>query len=163
RDPWVPRKEGRVTTFTVPFLKPATTQPIYNRLTRSGLGRRAVEGVAEIFLRRRLKALGVAKSPAIMASNIYCARALSSLSRKLLFYDFNDSPFQFAGAPEWATDYWRLMLRQVDVFFVVSEYYRRQLASQTDRPLVVIGNGVEMEHFGTPRPEPSDLAGCPRP
>src|SRR5262249_17990351 len=49
------------------------------------------------------------------------------------------------------------------VFFVVSEHYRRELESQTDRPLVVIGNGVEMEHFEPARPEPQDLAQCPRP
>ena len=46
---------------------------------------------------------------------------------------------------------------------MVSEYYRRQLSGQTDRPLVVIGNGVEVEHFGPARPVPADLARLPRP
>ncbi|MGH7730187.1 MAG: hypothetical protein ACRENJ_02955, partial [Candidatus Eiseniibacteriota bacterium] len=29
-DPWTPRREGNVTCFTVPFLKPSTRQPLYN-------------------------------------------------------------------------------------------------------------------------------------
>jgi len=47
--------------------------------------------------------------------------------------------------------------------FVVSEYYRRTLVSETDRPLILLGNGVEMAHFETPRALPADLAALPRP
>jgi glycosyltransferase involved in cell wall biosynthesis len=162
-DPWTPRREGNVTTFTVPFLKPATTQPAYNTLMRWGAARGVVERLADGTQTTRLRRLGVDPRPVLMASNIYAARSLSRLPKKLLFNDFNDSPFQFAAAPRWARDYWRRTRDQVDVFFVVSEYYRRQLAGETDRPLVVIGNGVEMEHFETPRPAPPDLAGLPRP
>jgi glycosyltransferase involved in cell wall biosynthesis len=162
-DPWRPRREGNVTTFTVPFLKPGTTHPLYNRLMGWGPARAAVEWVAERALRTRLEQLGVEPRPVLMASNIYAARALSRLPRKLLFYDFNDSPFQFAASPGWARDYWRRTVAQVDVFFVVSEYYRRQLAGETDRPLVVIGNGVETEHFQAPRPVPVELERLPRP
>jgi len=99
----------------------------------------------------------------VLVSNIYCAGALSRLPRKLVFYDFNDSPFQFSGVPRWAEGYWRRTLGQVDTFFVVSEYYRRQLSAGTERPLVLLGNGVEFAHFSEPRPEPADLAALPRP
>jgi glycosyltransferase involved in cell wall biosynthesis len=81
----------------------------------------------------------------------------------LLFYDFNDSPFQFARSPAWAEDYWRRTRDQVDVFFVVSESYRHKLSLETERPLIVIGNGVETSHFETTRPVPPDLERCPRP
>ena len=47
--------------------------------------------------------------------------------------------------------------------FVVSEHYRRQLASETDRPLILLGNGVEFAHFSAPRPVPADLGALPRP
>jgi hypothetical protein len=35
----------------------------------------------------------------------------------------------------------------VDLLFVVSEYYRRQLGRETGKPLVLLPNGVEFDHF----------------
>jgi teichuronic acid biosynthesis glycosyltransferase TuaH len=99
----------------------------------------------------------------VMTSNIYCAQVLSRLPRKLLFYDFNDSPFQFAAAPAWARGYWQRTLAEVDALFVVSEYYRRELIRQTDRPLVLLGNGVEHARFAVSREVPPELAALPRP
>ncbi len=162
-DPWEPRQEGRVTYFTVPFLKPGTTSVVYNRVTDTAVGRAGVEWWAERYLRHRLSRLGVDPSPVVLTSNIYCAGLLSRLRKKLVFYDFNDSPFQFAQIPSWSEGYWRRTLGQVDTFFVVSEFYRRQLSQQTSRPLVLLGNGVEFEHFATPRPEPPELRALPRP
>ncbi len=162
-DPWEPRREGNVTYFTVPFLKPGTKSPLYNLATALSWGRALIETVADRWLRRDLRRLGVAREPVVLLSNIYCSRALSRLPRKLLFYDFNDSPFQFAAAPRWARGYWQRTLAQVDAFFVVSEYYRRELSGQTDRPLVLLGNGVEYERFAVPRPAPAELAALPRP
>lgn len=162
-DPWTPRHEGNVTYFTVPFLKPGTRSAIYERITSSAWGRRAIEGIAEAALRARLRRLGVAPEPVVLVSNVYAPGALSRLPKKLVFYDFNDSPFQFAGAPAWAAEYWRATRDQVDQFFVVSKFYAQKLRGETDRPLVVIGNGVEFSQFATPRPIPRDLERCPRP
>jgi glycosyltransferase involved in cell wall biosynthesis len=162
-DPWQARTEGRVTSFAVPFLKPATRQPLYNAVTATAPGRAAIEAWAARFLQRRLSELGVGPSPLAMVSNIYCAGALSRLAAKLIFYDFNDHPLQFAGVPSWAPRYWRATLDQVDSLFVVSEYYRRALAEETPKPLYLLGNGVEMAHLSAPRPEPADLAALPRP
>ncbi len=162
-DPWTPRREGNVTCFTVPFLKPGTRSPIYNAAIATSAGRAAVEWIAARQLGHRLKALGVGPSPVVVVSNIYAAGALSRLRANRVFYDFNDSPFQFSTSPAWAGTYWQRTRSQVDLFFVVSEYYRRQLSRETDRPLVLIGNGVEWERFSTPRPVPADLSGLPRP
>lgn len=162
-DPWQPRREGNVVTFTVPFLKPGTTSPAYNALMRLPPARALVEAAALTWLERALARLGVAPEPVIMASNIYAALALSRLRRKLIFYDFNDSPFQFSATPPWAHPYWRRTLARVDFLFVVSEYYRRTLSRQTSRPLVWLGNGVETAHFATPRAVPAALASLPRP
>jgi len=162
-DPWTPRREGNVTYFTVPFLKPNTLNKAYNRLAGTAPGRGLIEWGAERWLRRQLRALGVAERPVVMVSNIYCPRVLSRLPRKLLLYDFNDSPFQFAGVPAFAADYWRATLDQVDALFVVSEYYRRELSRQTSKPLIPLGNGVELAHFERPAPAPEDLAALPRP
>ena len=162
-DPWEPRQEGNVTYFTVPFLKPGTTSPLYNAVASLAPGRMLIEALAGRYLRGMLRRLGVEAEPVVMTSNIYCPRVLSRLPRKLLFYDFNDSPFQFAAAPAWARGYWQRTLAQVDAIFVVSEYYRRELDGQTDRPLVLLGNGVEPARFAAPREVPAALAALPRP
>ncbi len=162
-DPWEPRQEGRVTVFTVPFLKPGTTSGAYNRLAGMAAGRWALETAAEAYLGRMLARLGVDPAPVVLASNIYAPGLLSRLRKKLLLYDFNDHPLQFSGAPDWAAPYLRRTLSQAQGVFVVSEYYRRTLAAETDRPLILLGNGVEMAHFDTPRALPADLAALPRP
>ena len=162
-DPWTPRQEGRVTVFTVPFLKPGTTNPLYNALTSLGPGRAAVEWGAQRYLERMIRRLGIEPRPAVLASNIYTAGLLRRLDRKLLLYDFNDHPLQFSATPPWAEPYLRRTLAQAQGVFVVSEYYRRKLASETDRPLILLGNGVETAHFEPPRATPPDLAALPRP
>ena len=162
-DPWEPRQEGNVTYFTVPFLKPGTRSPLYNGVASLPPGRALIERLAGRHLGRMLRRLGVDPRPVVMTSNIYCARVLSRLPRKLLFYDFNDSPFQFAAAPAWAHGYWQRTLAEVDALFVVSEYYRRELSRQTDRPLVLLGNGVEHARFAAAREVPPELAALPRP
>ena len=162
-DPWEPRQEGRVTVFTVPFLKPGTTSPLYNAVSRTPLGRSAIEWGAELYLNRMLSRLEVDPEPVVMASNIYAPGLLSRLRKKLLLYDFNDHPLQFSGSPPWARPYLRRTLAQAQGVFVVSEYYRRTLVSETDRPLILLGNGVEMAHFETPRTLPAELAALPRP
>jgi glycosyltransferase involved in cell wall biosynthesis len=162
-DPWTPRREGNVTYFTVPFLKPGTNSAAYNAVASTAGGRATFEWAADTWLRSRLRSLGVESRPVVMTSNIYAARALSRLPRKLLFYDFNDHPLQFASLPEWARSYWKTALDQVDALFVVSEHYMRLLSAETDKPLVLLGNGVEAAHFEKPQPVPEDLARLPRP
>ena len=162
-DPWTPRREGNVTYFTVPFLKPATTSAPYNAVAATAPGRAAIEWLAERHLRGRLRELGVEPQPVVLVSNIYGPGLLERLPRRATFYDYNDNPFQFAGIPPWARGYWPRTARLADAFFVVSEFYRRALARETHKPLVVLGNGVEFERFAAPHPVPEDLARLPRP
>jgi glycosyltransferase involved in cell wall biosynthesis len=162
-DPWRPRTEGRVTCFTVPFLKPATRSPFYNAAAATAPGRALIERIAEARLRDRLARLGVEPRPVVLASNIYAARILERLPRRAAFWDYNDNPFQFAGVPRWAAPYWPRAARRVDALFAVSEFYRERLARELTIPVIRIGNGVETGHFAAPQPEPAELAGLPRP
>jgi len=162
-DPWTPRREGNVTCFTVPFLKPGTRNPLYNMLTATGAGRSLIERAAAAHLRTMIDRLGITRQPVVLTSNIYATRALSGLAAQRVFYDFNDSPHQFSTSPSWAREYWQRTHDQVDVFFVVSEHYRRELSRETDRPLILLGNGVEWERFTRPAPEPEALRLLPRP
>jgi glycosyltransferase involved in cell wall biosynthesis len=162
-DPWTPRRQGRVTYFTVPLLKPGTTSELYNAATSTAWGRAAIERVADAWLRRRLGDLGVERRPVVLVSNIYCPGTLARLPKRKLFYDYNDSPFQFSVTPPWAQRYWERTRDQADAFFAVSEHYRRQLAAESAKPVILLGNGVEFEHFATPRPLPPDIAALPQP
>ncbi len=162
-DPWTPAQEGNVTYFTVPFLKPGTQSALYNRVAATAAGRAGIELAAELYLGHMLRRLGVSPEPTLLVSNIYCPGALARLRKKLVLYDFNDSPFQFSMSPPWANGYWPRTLAQAQAVFVVSEYYRRQLAGETDRPLIALGNGVEMALFEQARACPDDLAALPRP
>ena len=162
-DPWRPRREGRVTYFTVPFLKPGTTRRFYNRFVGTAAGRAVVENAAHLWLVALLRGLGVEREPVVLASNIYCPGSLARLRRRLLLWDFNDHPLQFSGSPGWAEGYWRRALEQVDALFVVSEHYRRELATLTGKPLIWLGNGVEAAHFERPMPVPRELEALPRP
>ena len=56
-DPWEPRQEGRVTVFTVPFLKPGTKSGVYNRVSATAPGRWAIETAADAYLGRMLARL----------------------------------------------------------------------------------------------------------
>jgi len=162
-DPWTPRREGNVTYFTVPFLKPGTRQAAYNAVAETALGRTTIEGIAEAALRRRIQRLGIERSPVVMVSNIYCPGALARLEKRACFYDYNDNPFQFSSTPTWAAPYWEQTVAQADAVFVVSEYYRRRLAETLKQPLIPLGNGVEYDRFASPRPVPPDLVSSPRP
>jgi glycosyltransferase involved in cell wall biosynthesis len=163
-NPWRARREGGVTYFTVPFLKPGTRSALYNRLVDRAPARRALEEAADAWLRVRLRALGVERRPVVMVSNIYAVRSLDRLQPRLVVYDFNDSPFQFDRVPEWSQEYLRRALARADCVFSVSDHYRRWLATQTARLVVPLGNGVEFDHFARPSPgEPPPLAALPRP
>ncbi|NOT35176.1 MAG: glycosyltransferase [Candidatus Eisenbacteria bacterium] len=162
-DPWTPRHEGRVTYFTVPFLKPVTRNRLYNAAAATAPGRALIERTAWSHLSRRLRELGVEPRPVVMASNIYAAQALERLEHRAAFYDFNDHPFQFAGVPDWTHPYWPRAHAAVDWMFVVSEWYRRKLSTEVAAPLVPLGNGVEFDRFAAPSPPPDELAQWPRP
>ncbi|HET9327970.1 MAG TPA: glycosyltransferase [Candidatus Eisenbacteria bacterium] len=162
-DPWSPRVEGRVTYFTVPFLKTATKSGLYNAAASTAAGRSAIEWGAARWLLSRLRSLEVSPRPVALVSNIYAPGALRALGARAAFYDYNDSPFQFAGVPSWAHRYWERTKGQIDTFFAVSEHYRQQLAAESDKPVITIGNGVEIDHFSVPRPVPPELEALPRP
>ena len=162
-DPWTPRREGNVTCFTVPFLKPSTTSSLYNAAASVGPGRAVIDRAARHYLRRMLQRLGVDPKPVVLVSNVYAADVLRTLARRLTLYDFNDSPFQFAGTPAWTRGYWERCLAQVDALFAVSEYYARELKAETTKPVIKLGNGVEYERFTTRHPAPDDLKDLPRP
>jgi UDP-galactopyranose mutase len=161
---WQARQEDGVTIHTVPFLKPSTRQPLYNAAIELPPVRAALEAVAARAVRRVLSAAGVGPVDVAYVSNVYAAKALSPASPRLVCYDFNDHPLQFAGVPAWANGYLDRALARADIVLAVSAYYARELAARVQAPVVLLGNGVEFARFAQPEgPVPEALARIARP
>ena len=157
------RNEDGVTVHTIPFLKASTRQPLYNAAIELPPARALLEAIAQGAAERALRAAGVTRVDVAYLSNVYAAKALSRAAPGLVCYDFNDHPLQFAAVPSWAAMYLSRALDRADVVLAVSAHYERELRRRVRVPVVLLGNGVEFEHFATPRPEPAELAALPRP
>jgi glycosyltransferase involved in cell wall biosynthesis len=157
------RSVDGLTVVTVPFLKPGTTVPAYNAAIATPVGRVLVEQVAGWSLAGWIKRLGI-RRPVCMISNVYAVNLLGIVRPRLVCYDFNDHPRQFPTAPDWTDGYLERLLAQTDVVVAVSEPYRRELASLTAAPVVLIENGVEFDRFTHPASGPPPaMASLPRP
>ena len=65
-----------------------------------------------------------------------------------------------AGRPEANDSFRQAELRQRALVTTARHvpHYRRELARQTEKPLILLGNGVERSHFEAPRAVPAELA-----
>jgi glycosyltransferase involved in cell wall biosynthesis len=161
---WRARTEGGVTIHTVPFLKTSTRQPLYNAAIERAPARALLEALAARAVRRTLDAAGVGPIDVAYVSNVYAGKALSQAAPRLVCYDFNDHPLQFADVPAWAAHYLTRALSQADVVLAVSAHYERELRSRVSAPVVLLGNGVEFARFARPEGEvPAAIARVPRP
>lgn len=158
------REVDGVTVVTAPFLKTNTRQPLYNALIELPPARAAIEAVGAQAALRSLARLGLGTIDVAYLSNIHAAKALSGLGARLVCYDFNDHPLQFAGVPAWAGHALDRALGRADVVLAVSAHYARQLAGRVRVPVVLLGNGVEFERFARPAGAvPDNLARIPTP
>jgi UDP-galactopyranose mutase len=161
---WRPRQEDGVTIVTVPFLKTNTKQPLYNAATGFPWARAALEAWSAAAAARAIEAAGATRPDVAFVSNVYAAKALSGSGARLVCYDFNDHPLQFAAVPAWAQGYLDRALARADVVVAVSHHYARLLRSTVEAPVVLIGNGVEYARFAERHDgEPDPLAGVARP
>ena len=161
---WGAREQDGVTVITVPFLKTNTRQPLYNAAIGLAPVRATLEAVAAAGVSQALARLGVRVPDVAFLSNIYAAKALPGVGARLVCYDFNDHPLQFAGVPAWAGGYLNQALGLADVVLAVSPHYRRWLEPRLRVPVVTLGNGVEFRHFAEAGGAvPEALARIPRP
>ena len=158
-----PREVDGVTVVTVPFLKPGTRMKAYNVLLERSAGRALVETTARAALVWWTAVLRIQR-PVCVVSNVYAAGLVSAFRPRLVCYDFNDHPMQFPAAPAWTESLFHRLLASSDLVLAVSEPYRRELATLTAAPVILLENGVEYERFARPNgPAPAALAKLPRP
>ncbi len=163
RNHWLPVKRGRVTVVTVPFLKtipPGKPQLFDNALIRS-LFTLAGQTVAAFWLRL----LGFASAERIIAlSNIYWGGVAAAMPCRLRFYDANDDHLGFTPGQPWLRDLMRRFVEKADLIFYVSHPLLDKLKPRSEQRCVELGNGVEFDHFATPRRDvPEKLRSLPRP
>jgi len=158
------RQVDGVTVITAPFLKTNTRQPLYNAAIEFPPAREALAALGARAALGALARLDLGRVDVAFLSNIHAAKALSGLGARLVCYDFNDHPLQFAAVPAWARGSLDRALARADLVIAVSAHYARQLSSRVSAPVVLIGNGVEYAHFASPRGTvPAALSQVPRP
>jgi glycosyltransferase involved in cell wall biosynthesis len=163
RSHWLPVRRGRATVVTVPFLK--TIPPDKPQLFDNPLIRRLVTLAGRTLAAFWLRALGFVSADRIIGlSNIYWGEAAASMPCRVRFYDANDDHLGFTPGQPWLRESMRRFVEKADVIFSVSDLLLEKLRPRPEQRCVELGNGVEFEHFATPRVDiPPELAALPRP
>jgi teichuronic acid biosynthesis glycosyltransferase TuaH len=162
---WAPREVDGVTVVTAPFLKTNTRQPLYNAAIEFPPARAALAAAGGRAAVAAVQRLGIAAPDVAFLSNVHAEGALPGLGARLVCYDFNDHPLQFAGVPAWVDGALDRALARADVVLAVSAHYARVLSARVAAPVVLLGNGVEYARFARPAgPVPDALSrvGAPR-
>jgi glycosyltransferase involved in cell wall biosynthesis len=162
---FLPKRDGRVTAVTVPFMK-STPIPWLNRVLESVFFRWTFNALAALWLAVLFRFLGFhGRERVLFTSNIYFADLLSFFRRRLLIYDCNDYPPGFPGALRTAPSYFRKTVERADLVITVSDELRRDVEALGQANAVVIGNGVDFELFANDDRGiiPDELAGVPPP
>lgn len=161
----IPKRHGRVTTVTVPFMK-STPFPWLNRVLESAFLRWTLNAVAALWLVVLFRILGFhSRERVLFTSNVYFADLLRFFRRRLLVYDCNDYPPGFPGALRTASSYFRKTVERADLVVTVSDELRQDVESLGQTNTVVIGNGVDFELFANDDRGviPDELAGIRQP
>jgi glycosyltransferase involved in cell wall biosynthesis len=160
---WLPVKRGRVTVVTVPFLKniPQGKPQLFDNALFRWIVTFAGRTVANFWYR----ALGFASAERIIGlSNIYWGEVAAEMPCRVRFYDANDDHLSFTPGQPWLRDSMRRYVEKADLIFSVSTLLLDKLSPRPEQRCVELGNGVEFDHFATPRPEaPEKLASLQRP
>jgi len=143
-----PVREGRMVIATLPILKSKTSFGWLNTLLESALARRAISAFAGLWTRAVLGRYARGRPRVFLISNVLFAPVAFSLERDLIVYDANDDPLGFPGAPSWMGPALDATLGGADHVVSCSRALAARLAARGARDVTVIGNGVEVEHFG---------------
>jgi len=160
---WLPVRRGGVVVVGIPFLKRVPFA--VGRLLDLPLLRSLAALPGIVLLHVWLALLGFSGGERIIGlSNLYWAKAAARLPSRLSFYDANDLHTAFPGTPAWLRGELGRWLGRVRLVFSVSRTMTRQLDIPSSVRVVELGNGVEFDHFASPRsavPEPLREPGGP--
>ncbi len=143
-----PVREGRMVIATLPILKPKTTFGWLNAILGSALARRALLAFAGVWTRFLVERYARGRPRVFLVANVLFAPVALGLERDLVVYDANDDPLGFPGAPPWMGPALDRTIEGADVVVSCSSALRARLLARGARDVTVIGNGVEVEHFG---------------
>jgi glycosyltransferase involved in cell wall biosynthesis len=146
-----PVRDGRVTVAALPVLKAKTTLGVLNRLLGLAAVRRGLTFLVSLWVRFLLRRYADRRLPRLFyLSNVLFMPVAERLRRDLLLYDANDDPLTFPGTPAWVGDYQARTLHGADLVVSCSDALAARLRERGAEEVTVVGNGVEVEHFGRP-------------
>ncbi len=144
---FLPRREGRVTHLCVPVMK-NFPQPSLRFLFSLPPVRFMWNILVYLWVAVAMAATGFSgRGRVFYVSNIYYARVLPLLRRRLMLYDCNDYPMGFPGTPEWAEGYFRKLVSHADLVVAVSEGLINKLKELGVSKVHHIPNGVDYSLF----------------
>ena len=144
---WRPRRDGRIVYATVPAMKNLPAGAM-RRLLDFGLARAAANLVLAVWVAviRAVTGFG-GRDVALVVSNIFYGRILSTMPRRIAVYDCNDNHLAFPGTPPWARGYLGRVVRGVDAVVVSQRLLREDIDPLHPARVVEIGNGVDYPLF----------------
>ncbi len=160
---WKPRQDGSITVITIPFLKIVPPSILATLLNRS-MVRWLIGGLATCLVKMTILVLGFTHKDRVIAlSSPFWGKIASRQNAALHFYDANDAHLDFPGTPDWLEDYLATFVRSADLCFAVSPEIKDDVEQLGGQNVVLLGNGVDYNHFSTPQDKPEVLKKIKKP
>lgn len=109
--------------------------------------RRLLEGMVRLWLAVLWRLAGLPPVGGIVIESPQYAPFLQSFPGSRVLFDYMDDLLEFAGIPPYFRDFLAEVQRNADVVVATSQPLAKKLRAFHDRPVEVIGNGVDVGHF----------------
>ena len=160
---WLPRTEENITVVTIPFLK-TIPQPLIAPFLDQWLVRLLFGFAGTLYLELVTTFLGFrSKERVIGLSSAFWGKIAARQSAAIHFYDANDAHLDFPGTPRWLQEYLVAYLKKAEICFAVSPEIRESIQNLGAKNVVLLGNGVDYNHFSTPGRRPKAIEAFDRP
>ncbi|PIS27248.1 MAG: glycosyltransferase family 1 protein [Candidatus Marinimicrobia bacterium CG08_land_8_20_14_0_20_45_22] len=151
---WLPAKRDNIIVVGIPFLKNYSKPKLMAFANRKPV-QLVIESFGYIWLYFWLIALGFyTKKRVIGLSSVNWGRIASRMKADVKFYDCNDNHLAFGVNPVWAEPFLQKFLGHADFAFFVSPELESFIKKLAPVKTITLGNGVEFDHFATPKPKP---------
>ena len=124
-----------------------------------GLVRKLAGFAQRLILRRALRRCAGKQRQIWIIQNIQAAPLIRVISPDAVIYECIDHPFGFSPYPQAIRREWEEMVRDAGHLVATSPSLAAFLGNYSNRPIDVISNGVEFDHFALPSPRPAELPG----
>lgn len=154
---WFPKRRKNLVVLTIPILK-SPREPGREGLLASPIFQWINQALCLLYFHFWAIILGFRKKDRIIGlSNIYWGKLAARMQASCKFYDANDAHLDFPNVPGWASDFLEPWVDAADLIFSVSPEISLQVEAMGGVSPVLLGNGVEYDHFATPMEAVEDI------